>query len=787
MFYSTDLLTAKGGKFNMIWLLGVSVSQEKKRKLEEKLMLANDLIEQNMELRRMLPVRGKERSFSLHVNSILLHGLSINLKFKVDFVYRRINQNKSTRREEVQEIDCLPGTEAYVLPAEMAVDIDWGRMKNRVDMYQLPSELELGNSIDLPSQGAFDAFGGSMLDNGFGEILPRGNGETSDLLDNFLESEAGGITLQVSAQDKIDIPAPDLEVSAEEEKKDGRPGGRKRSADDDVANPKKGKKSPRRDEVTIMQEEDENMIPDAPLRPRVPTQLDLVTPALEIQKRRRTPRNLFSGDNSQDEQPEIQDKNLENDVFLPDNIGMEVPLNVDIEVPMDTDIQEPLNVDIEVPMNMDIQEPLNMDIDVPNMDIQVPTVREVSEQIETEQEAGEPGIGEEPIDRPAAGNDNETPTEVLRPLVLKKKKESTRQPRNMLKIDKDKQLSMETIHANLNNDGDLLLKKDSVSIGLSFNFSGSGRKFGGSLSKHWDKQLRVCKTVTVNDFEEDMIMRNISANNSNNISAISAIGQNSRLSLNTSINRSQDGLEPRQSKEPPRLDIITEKSQENSVQIGDPDITPQDIIAVGQPHQEDITDVLPPQENIADVQPPQGDIADVLPPQEDIADVLPPLEDIADVLPPLEDITDVLPPQEDIAEVLPPQEGHDDIPPPDGFPDDVQRTDEFAFEKEMEILATSTREFLNAVEEVCEEKNDEFFTYFSTVCPPEHTQRSKGATSFFSMLTLEKKECLRTEQEQFVGPIKIKLLQKAAEFESHTETSSSGSRSSSIQGSFQEM
>jgi len=121
----------------------------------------------------------------------------------------------------------------------------------------------------------------------------------------------------------------------------------------------------------------------------------------------------------QDEQPEIQDKNLENDVFLPDNIGMEVPLNVDIEVPMDTDIQEPLNVDIEVPMNMDIQEPLNMDIDVPNMDIQVPTVREVSEQIETEQEAGEPGIGEEPIDRPAAGNDNETPTEVLRPLVLK--------------------------------------------------------------------------------------------------------------------------------------------------------------------------------------------------------------------------------------------------------------------------------------------------------------------------------------------------------------------------------
>ena len=37
----------------------------------------------------------------------------------------------------------------------------------------------------------------------------------------------------------------DLEVSAEEENKDGRPGRRKRSADDDVENPKKGKKSAR--------------------------------------------------------------------------------------------------------------------------------------------------------------------------------------------------------------------------------------------------------------------------------------------------------------------------------------------------------------------------------------------------------------------------------------------------------------------------------------------------------------------------------------------------------------
>ena len=77
---------------------------------------------------------------------------------------------------------------------------------------------------------------------------------------------------------------------------------------------------------------------------------------------------------------------------------------------------------------------------------------------------------------------------------------------------------------------DLLLKKDSVSIGLSFNFSGSSRKFGGSLSKYWDKQLRVCKTVTVNDREEVTVndleeVRNISANNTSNILAISTLGK----------------------------------------------------------------------------------------------------------------------------------------------------------------------------------------------------------------------------------------------------------------------
>lgn len=148
--------------------------------------------------------------------------------------------------------------------------------------------------------------------------------------------------------------------------------------------------------------------------------------------------------------------------------------------------------------------------------------------------------------------------------------------------------------------------------------------------------------------------------------------------------------------------------------VGDPDITPQEINAVEQPHQEDIAGALPPQEDIADVLPPLEDNPDVLPLQEDIEDILP-QKNNANVHPPQEDTANVFPPLEDIVDVLPPLEGHANIlPPPDGFPDDVQRNDEFASEKEIEILATSTREFLNSVEEVCDEEDDEFFTYFST-------------------------------------------------------------------------
>ena len=56
----------------------------------------------------------------------------------------------------VQDIDCPPVTDDFIMPAvvsiEMAEDVLWGRMENRVDMYQLPPDLQLNESLPLPSQ-----------------------------------------------------------------------------------------------------------------------------------------------------------------------------------------------------------------------------------------------------------------------------------------------------------------------------------------------------------------------------------------------------------------------------------------------------------------------------------------------------------------------------------------------------------------------------------------------------------------------------------------------------------
>ena len=49
------------------------------------LLLRNDLVKQNEELREMFTVSGRQKSFSLRLNSIILNGISINLVVQVKY------------------------------------------------------------------------------------------------------------------------------------------------------------------------------------------------------------------------------------------------------------------------------------------------------------------------------------------------------------------------------------------------------------------------------------------------------------------------------------------------------------------------------------------------------------------------------------------------------------------------------------------------------------------------------------------------------------------------------
>ena len=87
MFYSVDLLNLRGGgKFNMIWLFA-TIDPKTLAKKKKKDLLSMDFCSIVKDLEKMLPVRGKERSFSLRTSAILTMGLSITLRLRVDHLH----------------------------------------------------------------------------------------------------------------------------------------------------------------------------------------------------------------------------------------------------------------------------------------------------------------------------------------------------------------------------------------------------------------------------------------------------------------------------------------------------------------------------------------------------------------------------------------------------------------------------------------------------------------------------------------------------------------------------
>eukprot|EP00092_Neocalanus_flemingeri_P087325 GFUD01110193.1.p1 GENE.GFUD01110193.1~~GFUD01110193.1.p1 ORF type:complete len:159 (-),score=51.77 GFUD01110193.1:115-591(-) len=90
MFYSSDLLCVRGGKFGTIWLLATTKDRQavfKKKKAE---LMKMNMTKLCQELVNMFPVQGKNKSFSLRTSSILMYGTCIHLRLMSEDLRRSV-------------------------------------------------------------------------------------------------------------------------------------------------------------------------------------------------------------------------------------------------------------------------------------------------------------------------------------------------------------------------------------------------------------------------------------------------------------------------------------------------------------------------------------------------------------------------------------------------------------------------------------------------------------------------------------------------------------------------
>ena len=92
MFYSTDLLNVRGGQFNLIWLMSTTHDSKSLAKKKHKELLTANIGKMCEGVSKMLPVAGKNKSFSLRTSSYLVHGLTVCFRFKV------LSLNKDVQR-----------------------------------------------------------------------------------------------------------------------------------------------------------------------------------------------------------------------------------------------------------------------------------------------------------------------------------------------------------------------------------------------------------------------------------------------------------------------------------------------------------------------------------------------------------------------------------------------------------------------------------------------------------------------------------------------------------------
>jgi len=168
MFFSYELLTGNG-KFALHWKLGISekICTKIMRKHRRQLLL-NDLLKANRDLRDLLPVQRGFSSASLRLSTVLLHGIVINLDFKVTALIKKSEALNKRRNDgiDAENINVARITMAVNISEEEVLvpdHSDWGRVGVELpsveegivtDLYRVGEGLQrhLLNEVDFPDE-----------------------------------------------------------------------------------------------------------------------------------------------------------------------------------------------------------------------------------------------------------------------------------------------------------------------------------------------------------------------------------------------------------------------------------------------------------------------------------------------------------------------------------------------------------------------------------------------------------------------------------------------------------
>ena len=155
MFFSTDLLSVKGGKFGTIWLLATTKDRNAVVKKKRAELLRTNMSQLCMELTRMFSVQGKEKSFSLRTSSILMYGICINLRVI----------SEDLRRAVMQLLSQKPTISGGVTGG--GIDLPGGKTGNlQVTSLHVPTEadIDMGNLLAVPDMMEVDSDMFSRID-----------------------------------------------------------------------------------------------------------------------------------------------------------------------------------------------------------------------------------------------------------------------------------------------------------------------------------------------------------------------------------------------------------------------------------------------------------------------------------------------------------------------------------------------------------------------------------------------------------------------------------------------